>query len=123
VIIGLLEKYAFEHCREVGTTWVMDLLIDINVPYQTITGVLEAMFYNNEVPFDGANRRVLAKDLLYVLGKWYQDGVRTNQRLFGGDETAASVVQTLGMLCQNGLGREEVERAQELRRQIERSFR
>lgn len=124
VLIPMLERYAFEHQRGVGSpTWVMDLFIEIGVPFETLVSVLEAMFYNNEAPFEGKNRRVIAKDMLYAIQNWYQQCARSNQHLFGGEDNAATISQTLLMLTQNGLENAEVREAQDLRLKIERGFR
>jgi nuclear pore complex protein Nup155 len=124
ILIPMLERYAFEHQRGVGSpTWVTDLFIEIGVPFETIVSVLEGMFYNNEAPFEGNNRRIIASHMFYVIQNWYQQCVRSNQHLFGGDDNAATISQTLLMLTQNGLDKEEAREAQDLRHRIERGFR
>ncbi len=124
LIIPMLERYAFEHQRGVGApTWVMDLFIEIGIPFETLVSVLETMFYNDEAPFLGRNRRIIADHMVYVIDVWYKHCMRTNQRLFGSEENAAAITQTLAMLLQNGLSEKEQRMAQELIAKIERTYR
>lgn len=124
IVVPILEKYAFENQRDVGPpTWTMDLLIDVGLPYESILQILESMFYNDEQPFHGNNRRVIANHMVYLIKRWFEHCVRTNTRLFGGDEQAADVSQMLLMLVQNGLQPPEVGDANELRQKIARVIR
>jgi nuclear pore complex protein Nup155 len=124
ILIPMLEKYAYEFQRDVGPrTWVADLFIDVGVPYETIVQVLEGMIYNDEMPFQGRNRSVIAREMLHVIRRWVGDCVRNNERLFGGEEVATSVASVLDMLTRNGLVGEEVNEAVELRRRIEKGYR
>lgn len=124
ILIPMLEKYAFEYQRGVGSpNWVMDLFIDVGIPYDTILSVLEGMLYNDEVPFRGQNRRVIACHMLYVIKQWYRDCVRRNERLFGGEDIATNVNNILMTLTRNGLNQTETQEVTELRRKIERGLR
>jgi nuclear pore complex protein Nup155 len=124
LLVPMLERYAFEHQRGVGeSTWVMDLFIDVKIPYETLISVLETMFYNDEAPFEGRNRRYIAKEMLYVIRKWYETCLLGNMRLFGGGDNAATITQTLEMLMKNGLDQNEVNDAKELQVKISRNFR
>jgi nuclear pore complex protein Nup155 len=124
MMIPMLERYAFEHQRGLGApTWVVDLFIDIGIPFETLLSVLEAMFYNDEAPFSGRNRIIIAKDMVQVIKKWYEHCSRHHQRLFGSEDNAAAIIQTLTMLTQNGLTGKELEEAQDLKRKIERELR
>ncbi len=120
----LLEKYAFEHQRGVGPpTWVIDTFLDLQVPHESILPVLEAMFYNDEAPFQGRNRRFIANDMLYLIQRWYQDSGRSGGRIFGGDSNALAISQTLLMLQQNGIDDDKAQECQVLRMKIEQMLR
>ena len=123
MLVPMLERYAFEHQRGLGApTWVMDLFTDIGIPFETLLSVLEAMFYNDEAPFQGRNRLIIGKDMVHVIRMWHQHCLRHNQRLFGGDDNAATIIQTLTMLTQNGLTGKDLEDTQILKRKIEREL-
>jgi nuclear pore complex protein Nup155 len=124
VVIPMLEKYAFEHQRDIApATWVMDLFVDIGIAFETLLSVLEQMLYNDEAPFQNRNRRFIAKDMLYVIGKWYRHSVGSSQRIFSSDENSEAIVRTLQILCQNGLNQEEAAEAQDLIVRIQRTLR
>lgn len=77
------------------------------------------MVYNDEAPFHGPNRKIIARDMLYVAQRWYEQTVRSTNVL-GGTVNAEAVVASLGTLMTNGLlGGEEVEVCRELRARIE----
>jgi len=100
----------------------MDLFIEIGFPYETLLSVLEAMFYNDETPFEGRNRRIIGNNMVHVIRMWYQHCTSNNQRIFGGDDNATTILETLTMLTQNGLTGPELEDAQALKRKIEREL-
>lgn len=125
MFIKLLEKYAFEYQRGVGPpTWIMDVLIDINMPFENIKNVLETMIYHDEQPFTGGNRRIIANHLLYVLSQWFDHCTRTNQRTFGGVDQASKVQELVGILLANNLLQQpEREQANDLQTRIQRQMR
>jgi nuclear pore complex protein Nup155 len=123
LLIPMLLRYSYEHQRGLGApTWVMDLFIEIGFPYETLLSVLESMFYNDETPFEGRNRRIIGNNMVHIIRMWYLHCTRHNQRIFGGEDNAATIVQTLAMLTQNGLTGPELEDAQVLKRKIEREL-
>lgn len=124
-LVLLLKRYAFEFQKGIGPpTWVVDAFIDINVPFETLFGVLESMFYANETPFQGRNRRYVADDLLHVVQLWVQQTTRDNGMVLGSPENATAVSQALQMLLQQGgLDRDKQEQCQALRAKIEYSLR
>ena len=120
----MLEKYAFEYQRGVGpATWVIDTFLDLQVPHETILPVLEAMFYNDEAPFQGRNRRYIANDMLYLIQRWFQDSGRGGGKVFGSDSNTLAISQTLLMLQQNGIDEDKAEECQALRIRIEQMLR
>ena len=98
----MLKTYSFEYQRDVGPqTWVMDTFLDLHVPYETILPVLDGMLYHDEAPFTGNNRKFIANDIVYLIRRWYEHGVRSGMgRLFGGESNATSITQLLGVLIQ-----------------------
>ncbi|KAH0565900.1 hypothetical protein GP486_000703 [Trichoglossum hirsutum] len=99
-LVRMLKVYSFEYQRDVGPqTWVVDTFLDLHVPYETILPVLDGMLYHDEAPFTGNNRRFIASDILFLIRRWYEYGVRSG-RLFGGEHGAANVTHMLGVLIQ-----------------------
>ena len=115
-----LKRYAYEFQRGVGPdTWVVDTLISLEVPYEALFSTLEFLLYNNETPFAGGNRHFIADDMLYIADKWYRETTRGLSALFGGDENAVAMQQTLANLPGLGLSPERVEDCQALRARID----
>ncbi|KAL4876668.1 Non-repetitive/WGA-negative nucleoporin C-terminal-domain-containing protein [Aspergillus karnatakaensis] len=119
-LIPMLERYALEHQRNVGPpTWVIDTFFDLGVPHETIYSVLESMYYTDEAPFHGANRRIIARDLLYTIEHWFHDTVRLGGVVFGSDVIAERVLEMLVLLQQGGITAEQMAVAHELRARIQ----
>lgn len=122
-LIPMLERYAIEFQNGVGPeTWVMDTFIDVGVPFESLYPVLEAMFYNDEAPFQGKNRRYIANDIVYVVKLWSQDRSRGAGEMLGGEGNAATISATLQML-QPTLDARRAEENRMLRMKIETMLR
>ena len=132
-LVPLLERYSLEFAQGgpnntnlAPRSWVLDSLIDIAVPYSSIYHALESLFYNDEAPFHGRNRRFIARDLVAVVSRWLNDCDRRlrGAEVLGGEASAASVSECLG-LVQRCAGLEEgiVEECRVLRGKIERILR
>ena len=142
-ILPLLEQYSLEYSHTVqrqptSTTsetprnhWVIETLVDIGVPYESLYPVLESMYYNDTAPFQGRNRRYVVIDLLYVVALWLQSsdrGSRGAGKILGGEQNAAEISQTLQAVLQNG-GRggiydnDLIDQCRNLRMQIEQILR
>lgn len=122
-LVPMLKRYAFEFQRHVGLeTWVVDVLVEINVPFESLFAVLEAMYYGDEAPFQGPNRRYISNDLIYVAQLWYQQTSRGNWQILGNEENAAEVSQMLQLLVSE-LEPSRAEECQILRARIEHSLR
>lgn len=118
-LLPLLERYALEHQRHVTAThWVIDLFLDLGVPHETVYGVLEAIYYNDEAPFHGSNRRVIGADLLYLLEAWFAESTRPGGVVFGSSAMASRVSETLLLVRQGGGSQDVVDRAHYLLRTI-----
>jgi len=124
LLIPMIEQYALEYQNDVGPrTWVPDLFIEVGFPYETIIATVQNMWYNNAAPFTGQRKNILARHIVYVLGQWYEECIRTNTRLFGTDENAEDVNQLLETLSHEPLGPPDIDALQTLKRKIQRAFR
>jgi len=89
--------------------WPVDLFVEVQTPYEILLTALENIFYGNEPPFNGQNRRSVAKAIVYVCQKWFDTSLRSGGIEFGGEENAVAVAETLqavvaaGVLDQRGL--------------------
>jgi len=120
----MLERYAFEYQRGVGPpTWVIDIFLDLQVSFETLVAVLEGMFYNDEVPFKGRNRRFIASDMLHIIVRWFAESTQFGTAPFGGEETAVAISQTLQVLQQHGLDERQTQECQMVRMKIEQFLR
>lgn len=123
-LLPKLKKYDYEFQRNVGAdTWVVDCMIDAGVEFDTIFTILVDMLYNNEAPFRGGNRQYIADDILHVAQRWFQDSGRGTTILFGAEQNARAVQETLTSLLQNGLSREKREDCQALVAKIDQYLR
>jgi nuclear pore complex protein Nup155 len=123
-IIELIEKYSVEHQNNVGPrTWVVDLFIEVKIPYETIVSVLQSMWYSNLAPFSAPiPRRKLAEHIVYTCKQWYEYCVRTNTIFYNSDDNAHDIIELLGLLQQSLLP-QEVAEVDQLRNNISSSFR
>lgn len=119
LLLPLLEKYSFEHQRDKAAPhWIVDLFLDLQVPKQRLFNILEALFYNNEPPFSGSNRRVLGNDLVYLIQRWFQESARAGGPLFESEDVAIQVDQMLQMLLQIKLDDQQSQTCRMLRQRI-----
>ena len=122
-LVPMLERYSFEFQHGIGPeAWVMDTLLDLGVPFESLYSVLEGIFYNDEAPFQGKNRRYIARDILYVAQRWFQHSSRGPGKVMGGESNAATVSTTLQMV-QPTLDARKTEECQLLRMRIEHLLR
>lgn len=107
-LVPLLSRYAFEYQRNVAPQhWAPSLFLSLNVPFDALANALEAMFYNQEAPFTGRNRKVVALDLLYVLQRWVEEtanGRMGARGLCGGEEYAAGVLGLVEQVAESDVG-------------------
>ncbi|KAL8869081.1 MAG: hypothetical protein Q9174_004538 [Haloplaca sp. 1 TL-2023] len=123
-LLPMLKRYAFNFQSQNGPeTWVLDIFIDLSVPFETIWGVLENMFYNDEQPFQGRNRRYIGNDMVYIAKLWFQDSIRGSGTLYGSEDNAYAVSQMLHLVMQSGLDEGRLEECQNLRMRIENMLR
>ncbi len=119
-LVPMLKRYAFEFQNGIGPeTWVSDTLLDIGVAYESLFSALESMYYGDEAPFKGRNRRYVAIELLHVVQLWYRSTARGIGQELGGEENAAAVDQTLRTVLQHGgLDKDKAEDCMVLRTKI-----
>ena len=122
-MVPMLERYAVEYQNGVSPeTWVMDTCIDVGVPFESLFPVLEGMFYNDEAPFQGRNRRYIADEIVYIVKLWFQESNRGAGKILGGQGSAAAASQLLQAL-QPTLDARRGEECQALRMRIEHVLR
>lgn len=110
-LIPLLEIYAYEHQRDVGTPgWVVDTFVEAGVPEETVLRVLEAMFWQDEVPFKGTARRRLLADAVYAVEKWWMKVVKRGGDGFRLDDIRNSLKSMVSVVPQGGAESERVDR-------------
>ena len=121
----MLLKYTFEFQRSVAPPhWILDIFFGLNVPYEKLLMVLESMFYNNEAPFHGSNRKVIAGEIVYLVKRWFEESARRGgmgtATVFESEEVAVQVDALLEILLQgSGLLDDEGKRvARALRQRI-----
>ncbi|KAL8918572.1 MAG: hypothetical protein Q9208_007284 [Pyrenodesmia sp. 3 TL-2023] len=119
-LLPMLKRYAHNFQPHASSeTWVLDIFIDLQVPFETIYATLENMFYNDEPPFQGSNRRLIGNDIVYLAKMWFQHSIRGSGPPFAGQDNAAAVSQMLHMVMQVGLDEPRLEECQNLRIRIE----
>lgn len=87
-------------------TWALDVLVRLKAPFEYLVGTLESLWYSQEPPFTGRNRKLLVKWLIYTVEQWGAASRRTGA-LFGGAENAIGLSDLLRVvLGSDVLGRE-----------------
>jgi len=123
ILIPMIETYAAEYQHNVGPrTWVEDLFISVGFPYETIVATIQGLWYNNVAPFINNRRLTLARHIIYVLGQWYEDCIRTNTRLFGSDENLEEISQLLALLGAENLPAQDRDALGVLQKKIQRAW-
>lgn len=141
-VLPMLEKYSLEYQKHVGPpTWVVDVFLDLGIPFELVVYTLEAVWIAEEAPFAGANRRQISTDLLHAIRRWYADssgqagvfdgtlgtparGGQPGALLFGGEENCVAISQLLADMVaarSGGLSPKEKEDAVALRIRIEQA--
>ena len=126
MLIPLVERYALEHQRDVGTDrWVPDLFITVGFPFEASIAVIQQLWYGNVAPFTGAGNRVLASHIVYLVDRWFENCLGRNERAFGSEQNARDIGLLLGAVAggANGLAQADRLFIEEVRRKISRSYR
>lgn len=123
----MLETYALERQRGVAPpTWAIDTFLALDVPFESLLPVLETLFYNEQPPFTGRNLRAIADDILLVVERWLEDGMRgtgASASVLGGAANAAGVSALLQTVGESPAGESKRGRFRELRERVERVLR
>jgi nuclear pore complex protein Nup155 len=86
--------------------WPLDVLIRVNAPFEYLVATLEAIWYAQEPPFTGRNRKLLVKWIIYLVEQWGATS-RRQGALFGGAENAIGLADLLRVvLGSDVLGRD-----------------
>jgi nuclear pore complex protein Nup155 len=80
--------------RPAPLTWVLDVFISLDVPFEILVATLESIWYAQEMPFAGKNRKLVVKWLIYTVERW-EDISRRQGLAFGGEENAIGLSDCL----------------------------
>jgi nuclear pore complex protein Nup155 len=87
-------------------TWPIDVFLKLNAPFEYLVATLEALWYAQEPPFTGRNRKLLVKWIIYMVEQWGATSRRTGA-LFSGAENAIGLADLLRVvLGSDVLGRD-----------------
>ena len=109
-------------------TWPIDILVRVNAPFEYLVATFEALWYANEAPFAGRNRKLLAKWGIYTIEQWGRASRRSGI-LFGSPENAIGLAEFLRvLLASDAFARENedqvwVQRGREVRDLVEEAAR
>ncbi|CAA9961837.1 hypothetical protein PTMSG1_05214 [Pyrenophora teres f. maculata] len=109
-------------------TWPIDVFLKINAPFENLVATLEALWYAQEQPFAGRNRKLLVKWIIYLVEQWSQTSRRSGT-LFGGPENAIGLAEVMRIILGSDvLGRDMddqswIQRAREVSATVEEAAR
>jgi nuclear pore complex protein Nup155 len=78
-------------------TWPIDVFLKLNAPFESLVATLEALWYAQEPPFAGRNRKLLVKWIIYLVEQWATVSRRTGA-LFGGPENAIGLAEVMRII-------------------------
>jgi nuclear pore complex protein Nup155 len=109
-------------------TWPIDILVRLNAPFEFLVATFEALWYAQEAPFNGRNKKLLVKWSIYTIEQWSQVSRRSGTP-FGGAENAIGLAEYLRVvLGSDTLGRDAedlqwLQRARVVRDSVEEAAR
>ncbi len=109
-------------------TWPIDVFLKLNAPFEYLVATLEALWYAQEHPFTGRNRKLLVKWIIYLVEQWGTTSRRTGA-VFGSAENAIGLADLLRVvLGSDVLGRDVddqmwIQRAREVSANVEEAAR
>ncbi|EOA83828.1 hypothetical protein ACJQWK_01004 [Exserohilum turcicum] len=109
-------------------TWPIDVFLKLNAPFESLVATLEALWYAQEPPFTGRNRKLLVKWIIYLVEQWAAVSRRTGA-LFGGPENAIGLAEVMRIILGSDvLGRDLedqswVQRARDINAVVEEAAR
>jgi nuclear pore complex protein Nup155 len=83
--------------------WPVDVLIDVDVPFESVLSVLENNFYNNELQWGVNRRRIAGALIVHVSERWLQESASGGGAAFGNVENTAAVLEALRAVQEAGL--------------------
>ncbi|KAM3076823.1 hypothetical protein ACMFMG_003708 [Clarireedia jacksonii] len=98
ILVPLIEAFGVNVQPQGPANWVPDLFIHVNFSFDSVITILEEMYYNELHPFVGPTKLVLVNHILYLVEQWFEDCVRHNERVFGGEVQADQISQMLADL-------------------------
>jgi len=126
-LLPMLERYSLEDAAQgAPKTWAIDIFLNVDIPHESLLPVLEQIYYSNEHPFVGTQRRIIAAHLVYVVRTWLEGSSRRGERIpFGSEENAVLCVDLLrGLLAaRDALIGEDRQDAEQLQSAIQRLMR
>jgi nuclear pore complex protein Nup155 len=126
-LLPMLERYSLEDAaRGAPRTWAIDIFLNVDIPHESLLPVLEQIYYGNEHPFVGTQRRIIAAHMVYVVKTWLEGSSRRGERIpFGSEENAGLCVDLLrGLLAaRDALVGEDRQDAEQLQSAIQRLMR
>jgi nuclear pore complex protein Nup155 len=120
IVLQLLLQYDLEYythdpqsnARDVSfnanLTWPIDVLVRLTAPFEYLVATFEALWYAQEAPFAGRNKKLLAKWSIYTIEQW---GIasRRSGTLFGSSENAIGLAEFMRVLLSSDVFGREVE--------------
>lgn len=123
-LLPMLERYSIEPAASgAPSTWAVDVFLNVDIPHEALLPVLEQIYYGNEHPFVGTQRRVIAAHMVYVVRTWLEGSSRRGERVpFGSEENAGLCVDLLrGLLAaRDALVGGDRQQAEQLQSDIQR---
>ncbi|KAK6437296.1 hypothetical protein LTR95_006511 [Oleoguttula sp. CCFEE 5521] len=121
-LLPLLLRHAILDPSMAGSpeTWALDIFLPpstLSIALEALLPILEQLYYSNEHPFVGVERRGLAGGIVHVIEAWMEESLRRGDRMpFGGEAEMEGAVDLLRRLLasRDGLGREARGRAEEV---------
>ena len=89
-------------------TWPIDILIRVNAPFEYLVATFEALWYAQEAPFAGRNRKLLAKWSIYTIEQWGSASRRSGIP-FGSPENAIGLAEFMRVLLSSDVFGRDVE--------------
>jgi nuclear pore complex protein Nup155 len=126
-LLPMLERYSLEDAaRGAPKTWAIDVFLNVDIPHESLLPVLEQIYYGNEHPFVGTQRRIIAAHMVYVVRTWLEGSSRRGERIpFGSEENASLCIDLLRTLlaARDALVGEDRQDAEQLQSAIQRLLR
>jgi nuclear pore complex protein Nup155 len=85
---------AHELAHNSNLMWPIDVFLKLNAPFEHLVATLEALWYAQEPPFTGRNRRLIVKRTIYLVEQWGTASRRAGA-FFGGAENAIGLSDLL----------------------------